>query len=117
MTGHRWQDLVPSAVLALGIVAAQAARSAWHDVAAMAVLAFALLAADALSLRLRGGSLRPSQASWVLAAGFVLAGALAALRAPGHDGSLITVFGLGAWAVFFSGGPRRRAPCPLTRSS
>jgi hypothetical protein len=108
-----WLDLAPSAVLALGIVAGQAAQAAWHDLAATVVLALSLLSADALSLRLRGAAARPSPAAWILAAAFVSAGCIGLAREPGHDGSLIPVLGLAAWTVFFMGDGRKRKPCAI----
>ena len=104
-----WNDLGPSLLLAVGVVAGQAAQAAWSDLAGTAVLALAVLAADALAARWRGSASRPSPPAWILAAAFVIAGALALLREPGHTGSLIPVFGLGAWTVFFMPGRRPRS--------
>ncbi len=116
MTRNRWQDLGPTALLALGIVAGQAAQAAWNDLAGTAVLASALLAADLLAARSRGAAARPSPPACVLASAIVAAGALALLREPGHTGSLIPLFGLGAWtSLFMPGGRLRRArqdACP-----
>lgn len=118
MNGHRWQDLAPSALLALGIVAGQAAQAAWNDLAGTAVLALALLGADALAGRLGRAATRPSPPARVLAAAFVVAGALALLREPGHTASLIPLFGLGAWTSLFMPGGRlqesREASCSLS---
>ncbi|HEY2344822.1 MAG TPA: hypothetical protein VGH80_02940 [Xanthomonadaceae bacterium] len=109
-----WHDLAPSAVLALGIVAGQAAQSALNDAAGTSVLAFSLLCADALSLRMRRMPARPSPAAEILAIAFVFAGCLALQREPGHDGSLIPLLGMGAWTVFFT---QRRTSCtnPVSR--
>ena len=106
MNHHRWQDLGPSALLALGIVAGQAAQAAWNDLAGTAVLALALLAADALAAHARRVVVRPSLPARVLAVAFVVAGALALLREPGHTGSLIPLLGLGAWTSLFMPGGR-----------
>ncbi len=110
------KELVPSLILALGIVAAQAVQVAWSDLAATSVLAVLVLFADASNVRLHGGRLRPSPGAWILASTFVVVGALALLREPGHTGSLLPILGLGAWVVFFMPGrsghlSQRGTPC------
>lgn len=116
MTRHFMKDLAPSALLAIGIVAGQAAQASWNDLAGTGLLALSLLAADALSLRMRGMAARPSPAAWVLAAAFLFAGSIGLLREPGHTGSLIPLLGLGAWTVFFNGDRQRRRPCTIAPS-
>lgn len=111
MTRSHRQDLVPSLVLALSIVAAQAAQVATSDLAGACVLALGVLAADALAMRSRGVPTRPAKAAWVLATSFVFAGCLALLRAPGHTGALIPLLGLGAWTALFMGDSPRASPC------
>jgi hypothetical protein len=113
MTNSRSRDLIPSLVLALSIVAAQSAQKTSSDLAGTCVLALGVLIADALAMRSRGASLRPSRAALVLAASFVIAGCLALLRAPGHTGSLIPLLGLGAWTAFFMGNGRRDRLCRI----
>ncbi len=98
------KELVPSLMLALGIVAAQAVQVAWSDLAATSVLAACVLLADALAFRWNGGRLRPSPGAWIMASTFVVVGALALLRDPGHTGSLLPILGLAAWVTFFMPG-------------
>lgn len=102
------RDLVSSAVLALGIVAGQAAQVAWSDLAGTSLLAACVLLADALAARWDGLRFRPSIAAWILAMTFVATGGLALLRATGHTSSLLPIFGLGAWVVFFLPGSAGR---------
>jgi hypothetical protein len=104
MTRKYWLDLTPSLLVGIGIilatlVAVLAAKSGSLILAAPLVLALAVVGADVLARRLRGASSGLSPAALILAAAFLLAGAIVASRDPSLVSSLIPIIGVTAWVA------------------
>jgi uncharacterized membrane protein SirB2 len=107
-----WIGLVPSLLLATGIIASTVvavltSESGWFVLAGPVVMAFAVVGASALVNRSRGDSQGALRVALILGAVLLLAGAILALRDPSRVVMMMPVLGAGAAAsVVVSHGKR-----------
>ncbi len=116
MTRQFWYDLVPSLIVALGVVAATyvaslSAESGWLVMMGPLALALAVVSADLLAARLRGASLVPSPAALILSGTSVVASAIVAFRDPSDVATLIPIVGAGSWVTLLMLPDNRRKAC------
>ncbi len=93
---QRRHSLIPALMLAAGMLLScmlAVQRSDWLVLAAPFALAFSVLAGDALDGRLRGLPPRPSPSAMILAASFLLASLIVALKDPGLLKGLMPLLG------------------------
>ncbi len=110
------KPLIPSLILATGVIlATYVSRSAhatvWKIPAAAALMALAVIGADALHALLLGGRCAVSLASVLLGSGFVLAGLIC--RVPALTSQLIIALAGIGWVLFLSPARVRNTPCRL----
>jgi hypothetical protein len=116
MTRNFWLGLVPSVIMAAGIVLATlvaglTAGSATRVLLGPVLLAVAVLGADLVESRLSGVTDRRPWAALVFAASFLLAGLIIAQRDPGLVQTFIPSIGVASWATLLLRPSRRRATC------
>ncbi len=98
-----WIGLVPSLLLAVGVVASTAvavlaAESGWFVLAGPLVMALAVVGASILGYQLYGDSRDTFRGALILGAALLLAGAIVTLRDPSLVAMLMPVLGGGAAA-------------------
>jgi hypothetical protein len=116
MTRKYWLGLVPSLIVAAGIivatlVAVRAGLSGWLVMAGPVLLALSVVGASALDSWLRGASLAPSWAALILAGSCVLAALLVGSRDPGLVKTLMPILGVSGWIALPSRSESQRNPC------
>lgn len=112
MSRARLMDLVPSLILALGILASAGVASivpasGWLVMAGPLVMALAMIAAGLVDWRLNGTYPGKLKVALILGAIFLLASSIVALRDPSRVSTLLPILGAGAAFPLIASADRR----------
>ena len=125
MSRNRLMDLVPSIILALGMLASSGvavitSASGWLVMAGPLVMALAMAGAGLVDYRLSGAYPGTLRVALILGAAILLAGAIVAGRDPGRVATLLPILGSSASIPLIMSAARwtreRRAGCLSRRA-